>query len=1628
MEYQDFDLEILPPQGDVFPVRVKSPAGEGHGQFCLSIDAKELVACLTSGAPPHDTIQAYSGDAPPTERTMPTEQVGGHLFDALLSGSIRSLFDTSLGMVHQRPDTGLRIRLRIDPDEAPDLARIAGLPWEYLYQREIREFLSLSIRTPVVRYLEVERPSETLPLQVPLRILVAQASPSDQHLLALDREETLIRQALDRQIQAGNIDITFQKNTTVTKLLRALDDKPYHVLHYMGHGDFDDTSGEGLLCLEDDSGKTDPLLARKLMALLRDRSTVRLVFLNSCRTATMTTEGEHYDAFMGVAPALVLGGMTAVIAMQFPFSDEAGRTFSQELYIQLAKGCPIDEAVSRARLAVHLLTEGAEWGTPVLFMRAPDGKLFEVPRSAAAPSKPAEAELPKPQPSRLFPGLLSFGIEDAAMFFGRERETNELLANIERDPVVVVNGLSGCGKSSLIKAGVIPRLKASGYQVIYTPVFENIVGDVLHEVEHLLNTDQVPENYVDALQKLYQQEQGRHLVLIVDQFEQALGPSHAPGALETFVRGIPHLVRQAHRFATVAILLRADWLYFLETSVRRFYPTLNVYSVIFTLDPLGRGAAREAIVKPLQTQGVAYDEAVIDTIVDCLQRTSDGPSVGPYIQPIQLQMVLRALLDLAAEAGVPQQALTAENYARSGGVESILRNYLTNSLGSRAEAWRLLARFIDRDGKTARTMRRSELLAVPAAEDVAAELEFLIDQGFVEAYEVEGTEDTYYRPAHDYLVDVIVDYLNKNPDQQGWKLAEDWLASGVVEWCESTAAGSGDGLLLEKNRYLHIYQYRDKLKIAEDAQRLLVLTALRYGHSGLGYWLSRGPTWEDDLAVVAEKLLAADPDAQQAARAALAGCATASAQDVMPLAEPQVQSLRGSLGKTLEAPADSAERDAAARGLWAVGAFATTGERLETGAIVFRRWVQDHSLQIASYFLAVFFTLILVLGGLYVHNRLRGSWQPIQTLRAGPVPLIDVDSRNRDASYVVTIGGPRPREGISLFVQRGGAWEMLGQDFSKAWPTSLLIVPNETGSSFYLTLYGDGVIRSRDEGQSWELVNRGLPSHSLTSLVADPTDPKLLYVATDDGMGVLQSLNGGDSWDFYDYRGEIYGARISGLAYTTAQGGALLAGTNDGRILMHRRDASDWALCFGLAKGAINVLVVAEADDSFVYAGTSRGIILRSRDGGSNWEALGQPASDLEVTTLAVAPDDPERLYIGAHGNGGYTVWQSQDAGQHWEMVRGTGLPRVWIASLVLTGQDKQRLVAGTADGLFASTDGGTTWSQENLGAPLATIRRVAVSAGYAAPIYVVVGGSIYVNDGTLYDNPGASTHEWVHGEGLEAEAVRTLAVDPDDPRIAYVGVLLLGEWSVFSTRDGGQTWQRTAPPPIEPIVPDTMALALGKTQDRRTVIYAGTVGCGVFRSEDEGKSWDTLGRSRCDQVADPNMPSDVSLLAVDSIDPYTVYAAAGQRLYYSSDGGASWQHYQPDFASPIMGLATDPSTPNLAYLITGSDGFWRSEDGGGTWQHQKVSSFEGTELTTIAPIPGEAGHLIVAASNGGVWETSNGGQSWRSIREDLALSSIGSIATSRALEGKVLAGSLQDGMALFVPGHLLGKAHETKE
>ncbi len=90
-------------------------------------------------------------------------------------------------------------------------------------------------------------------------------------------------------------------------------------------------------------------------------------------------QGSSQDRFASTAATLVRSGIPAVIAMQHAITDRAAIEFSQTFYESLADGLPVDGAVSEARKAIRLgVTNTLEWGTPVLYSRAVDGRLFDV--------------------------------------------------------------------------------------------------------------------------------------------------------------------------------------------------------------------------------------------------------------------------------------------------------------------------------------------------------------------------------------------------------------------------------------------------------------------------------------------------------------------------------------------------------------------------------------------------------------------------------------------------------------------------------------------------------------------------------------------------------------------------------------------------------------------------------------------------------------------------------------------------------------------------------------------------------------------------------------------------------------------------------------------------------------------------------------------------------------------------------------------------------------------------------------------------------------------------------------------------------------------------------------------------
>ena len=348
---------------------VASPAGEAAA--AVELDAGSLLA--RRGL----LQQAVLASAVPSRRVLPeteqpVRQVGELLFAGLLgTGEVAGRYRASAAVAALRGE-GLRVVLRIDTPA------LAGLPWEAMYDQAVGAYVCR--QDQLVRHVPVASVPAPLRVRPPLRILGVVSSPRGLPPLDVDKEQDQLARALARPVGQGLAEVHWAPGATWADLQDLLLDGEWHVLHFIGHGDFDPDRDEGVLALVREDGRADLVAAHRLIDLLRQaRPMPRLVVLNSCSGAAAGTS----DLFSGTAAALVRGGVSAVAAMQYEISDPAAVAFARGFYAAIARGRGVDDAVSSGRVAILGLSDRTlEWVTPVLYLRGHDARLFALPAPA----------------------------------------------------------------------------------------------------------------------------------------------------------------------------------------------------------------------------------------------------------------------------------------------------------------------------------------------------------------------------------------------------------------------------------------------------------------------------------------------------------------------------------------------------------------------------------------------------------------------------------------------------------------------------------------------------------------------------------------------------------------------------------------------------------------------------------------------------------------------------------------------------------------------------------------------------------------------------------------------------------------------------------------------------------------------------------------------------------------------------------------------------------------------------------------------------------------------------------------------------------------------------------------------
>ncbi|MFY9608367.1 MAG: hypothetical protein WAU45_07090 [Blastocatellia bacterium] len=301
---------------------------------------------------------------------------------------------------------------------------------------------------------------------------------------------------------------------------------------------------------------------------------------------------------------------------------------------------------------------------------------------------------------------------------------------------------------------------------------------------------------------------------------------------------------------------------------------------------------------------------------------------------------------------------------------------------------------------------------------------------------------------------------------------------------------------------------------------------------------------------------------------------------------------------------------------------------------------------------------------------------------------------------------------------------------------SKLAVDSGTATTLYAGTFDSGVLKSIDGGASWHGVNNGLTSTDILSLALDPTNANTLYTGTND-HGLFKSTDGGESWTSIRV-GLPSGFLVTSIVIDPTSPLTIYAGIIggcdffcDGSVFKSVNGGQSWNATI-LTRG-ITALAMDPRNPTTVYAAAESNL-YKTVDGGLSWSEQGDITQGFpfpDITTIAIDPISPSRLYVGSVGlvltpsqnwirKG---IFKSNDGGTIFNEATA-GLTDFNIEDLVIDPGTPATLYAATDSGVFRSGNRGKNWSELNNGLGNVFVSDLAIIPTDPPTLYAATFGS----------------------------------------------------------------------------------------------------------------------------------------------------------------------------------------------------------------------------------------------------------------------------------------------------------------
>ncbi|MGB5714038.1 MAG: CHAT domain-containing protein, partial [Waterburya sp.] len=483
--------------------------------------------------------------------------------------------------------------------------------------------------------------------------------------------------ALERGKYREQFSLRRKDAVRIDDLQSSLQKEAGRIVHFCGHG-----MGSQGLVLDTSSGQHQLLDTQAIADLFRlFANQIECVVLNACYSRVQAVEiSKHINYVIGTKQEI---------------RDDAAIAFSKGFYEALGNGETIERAYefgcNRIQLDIYGSSQGDRKLVPVYstaenqYIELHQHQVIEllikespntIIEASSSPTDRQQIWQRPLMPRSPYKGLKRFNAKDKDLFFGRERLINQLIQGVNQSNLVLVLGASGSGKSSVVRAGVIPQLESlaetPSYCCLFTPNRDPFVSfhrsllnpeaDIFteSEVEFVLQGN---SNTFSKTAELFRSKQPQSQCLIfIDQFEELFTLCPNLETRRNLIQGIVDFAQDTNNSVKLILAMRSDFLE--EFGAYPQFARIAEKNIKVVAD-MQAEELRQAIEQPAANHGIVFESGLVNEIIRDVQGQAGSLPLLQYTLDLLWQ-----------NDDLSDRTLNISTYRQLGGVSGALQKHV----------------------------------------------------------------------------------------------------------------------------------------------------------------------------------------------------------------------------------------------------------------------------------------------------------------------------------------------------------------------------------------------------------------------------------------------------------------------------------------------------------------------------------------------------------------------------------------------------------------------------------------------------------------------------------------------------------------------------------------------------------------------------------------------------------------------------------------------------------------------------------------------------------------------------------------------------------------------------------------